>query len=73
MLSERTSAIVVAHIAGEPADMDPIMALAEKHGLPVVDPPTRLCERADARLTTFLGLTTIAIIRDCIFVARRLC
>ena len=37
VLSERTSAIVVAHIAGEPADMDPIMALAEKHGLPVVE------------------------------------
>jgi perosamine synthetase len=36
-LSERTSAIVVAHIAGEPVDMDPVMELARRHGLPVVE------------------------------------
>jgi len=36
-LTDRTSAIVVAHIGGEPADMPEIMALAEKHGLPVVE------------------------------------
>jgi dTDP-4-amino-4,6-dideoxygalactose transaminase len=37
VITERTSAIVVAHIGGEPADMDPIMALAAKHDLPVVE------------------------------------
>lgn len=36
-ITERTKAIVVAHIAGDPCDMDPIMELAEKHGLYVVE------------------------------------
>lgn len=36
-LTSRTRAIVVAHIAGQPCDMDPILALARKHGLPVVE------------------------------------
>ena len=36
-ITERTRAIVVAHIAGEPADMDPIMELAKKHNLYVVE------------------------------------
>lgn len=37
MITGRTRAIVVAHIAGEPADMDPIMELAKKHNLYVVE------------------------------------
>lgn len=37
LITERTRAIVVAHIAGDAVDMDPIMALAEKHGLYVVE------------------------------------
>jgi len=36
-LSPKTRAIVVAHIAGEPADMDPIMAVARRHGLTVIE------------------------------------
>lgn len=36
-ITRRTSAIVVAHIAGIPADMDPIMALARKHKLVVIE------------------------------------
>jgi dTDP-4-amino-4,6-dideoxygalactose transaminase len=36
-ITEHTSAIVVAHIAGEPCDMGPIMAVARKYGLPVVE------------------------------------
>lgn len=36
-ITERTKAILVAHIAGEPVDMDPIMALAKKHNLYVVE------------------------------------
>jgi dTDP-4-amino-4,6-dideoxygalactose transaminase len=36
-LTERTRAIVVAHIAGEPADMDPIMEIARSGGIPVVE------------------------------------
>jgi dTDP-4-amino-4,6-dideoxygalactose transaminase len=36
-LSERTSAILVAHIAGIPADMQPILELAKRRGIPVVE------------------------------------
>ena len=36
-ITERTSAIVVAHIGGEPADMPEIMKVAEKYNLPVVE------------------------------------
>jgi len=37
VLTEHTKAIVVAHIAGEAADMDPIMELANARGIPVVE------------------------------------
>jgi dTDP-4-amino-4,6-dideoxygalactose transaminase len=37
LITERTRALVVAHIAGDAVDMDPVMALAEKHGLYVVE------------------------------------
>ena len=36
-LTPRTSAILVAHIAGIPADMEPILELANKRGLPVIE------------------------------------
>ena len=36
-ITERTRAIVVAHIGGEPADMPGIMKVAKKYGLPVVE------------------------------------
>jgi len=37
VLSPRTRAIVCVHLAGWPCDMDPIMALAEKHSLKVIE------------------------------------
>ena len=37
VLTPHTRAIVVAHIAGEPADMDPIIDLARGRGIPVVE------------------------------------
>ena len=37
LITERTRAIVVAHIGGEPADMPGIMALAKKYDLKVVE------------------------------------
>ncbi len=37
LINERTRAILVAHIAGEPVDMDPIMELAKQHNLYVVE------------------------------------
>jgi dTDP-4-amino-4,6-dideoxygalactose transaminase len=37
VLTPRTKAIVPVHLAGMPCDMDPIMALADKHGLKVIE------------------------------------
>jgi len=37
VLTPRTRAIVCVHLAGWPCDMDPIMALAERHGLKVIE------------------------------------
>ena len=37
VLSPRTSAILVAHVAGEPAEMGPILDLARARGIPVVE------------------------------------
>jgi dTDP-4-amino-4,6-dideoxygalactose transaminase len=37
LITERTKAIVVAHIGGEPANMPEIIALAKKHSLKVVE------------------------------------
>lgn len=39
-ISERTKAIVVVHYMGYPADMDRIMAIANKHGIPVLEDPS---------------------------------
>jgi dTDP-4-amino-4,6-dideoxygalactose transaminase len=36
-ITSRTSAIIVAHIAGLPCDMDPIMSLARERGIPVLE------------------------------------
>jgi dTDP-4-amino-4,6-dideoxygalactose transaminase len=36
-LSSRTRAIVPVHFAGQPCDMDPILALAREHGLAVIE------------------------------------
>ncbi len=37
VLTPRTKAIIVVHLAGMPADMDPIMQLAHEHGLKVIE------------------------------------
>ena len=37
LITPLTAAIVVPHIGGEPADMREIMALADKHGIPVIE------------------------------------
>lgn len=36
-ITERTRAIIVTHLAGQPSDMDPIMAVARRHRLPVIE------------------------------------
>ena len=37
LISSRTKAIICVHLAGWPCDMDPIMELAEQHGLKVIE------------------------------------
>jgi perosamine synthetase len=37
VLNDRTAAIVVAHIAGQPCDIGPIVDLAASHGLPLIE------------------------------------
>lgn len=37
VLTPATKAVIVVHLAGRPADMDPIMALAEVHGLFIIE------------------------------------
>ncbi len=36
-ISKRTKAIMVVHIYGLPVDMDPVLAIAEKHGLKIIE------------------------------------
>ena len=36
-ITERTRAILVVHLGGWPADMDPILSLAQEHGLAVIE------------------------------------
>ena len=36
-ITPRTKAVVVVHYMGQPCDMDPIMAIARKHGIKVVE------------------------------------
>ncbi|WP_169974768.1 DegT/DnrJ/EryC1/StrS family aminotransferase [Tautonia rosea] len=36
-ITDRTRALMPVHIGGSPADMDAIMAIASKHGLPVIE------------------------------------
>ena len=36
-ITSRTKAIIVVHIYGHPVDMDPVMAIAQKHGLYVIE------------------------------------
>ena len=36
-ITPKTKAVIVAHIAGQPCDMDPIMEIAEEHNLTVIE------------------------------------
>ncbi|WP_159886974.1 DegT/DnrJ/EryC1/StrS family aminotransferase [Paenibacillus puerhi] len=48
-ITERTKAIVVVHLTGNPCDMDPIMDLARRHNLKVIE------DCAQAYLTRYKG------------------
>ncbi len=36
-ITKRTKAIIVVHLFGKPADMDPIMELSEKYNIPIIE------------------------------------
>ena len=36
-ITKKTKAIILVHLYGQPVDMDPIMKIAEKHGLKVIE------------------------------------
>ena len=48
-VTEKTKAVIVVHYAGMPCDMDPIMALAKRHGLYVIE------DAAQALLSKYKG------------------
>ena len=48
-IGPKTKAIMVTHLFGNPCDMDPIMELARKHGIPVIE------DCAQAFLTEYKG------------------
>ena len=49
-ITDKTKAIVVVHLAGGPADMDPIMELAAEHGIKVIE------DCAQSYLTYYKGI-----------------
>ncbi|SKB91712.1 DegT/DnrJ/EryC1/StrS family aminotransferase [Sphingopyxis flava] len=55
VLSPRTRGAIIVHLAGWPADMDPIMALAAKHGFKVIE------DCAQAHGARYKGLSVGAI------------
>ncbi len=48
-ITKHTKAIIATHLFGNPCDMDPIMALAKEHGIPVIE------DAAQAPLATYKG------------------
>jgi perosamine synthetase len=48
-ITERTKAIMVVHLYGHPADIDPIRALADRHGIAIVE------DAAEAHGATYKG------------------
>lgn len=56
VLTPHTRAILVAHIAGEPADMGPILEIARERGIPVIEDCAQAHgARYDGRLVGTLG------------------
>ena len=45
VVTSKTRAVIPVHLAGWPCDMDPIMLLAEKYGLKVIEIVRKLTEQ----------------------------
>ena len=55
-ITERTRAIIVTHLFGNPCDMNPILALAAERGIPVIEDAAQAFEATvDGRLVGALG------------------
>ena len=46
LINDKTRAILVVHFGGHPCDMDPIVALGEKHGLTIIEDCAHACGAA---------------------------
>lgn len=51
-ITARTRAIIVVHLYGQPADMDPILAIAARHHIPVIE------DCAQSHMATYKGRLT---------------
>lgn len=69
VLSPRTKAIIVVHLAGWPCDMDPIIDLAREHRLKIIED----CAQAHVQLTREGRLDVSAMLRGSLFAKTKLC
>lgn len=64
-VTPKTKAVLVVHLHGLPVDMDPVLAVARKHGLKVIETPARPTARrtTDARPARWATVRPLASTR----------